>query len=170
MQRTLVVVLSACLIAGCDEGDSKRDAAEKEKASKQSEERSARRRAEREAEEKLMRDAATNTIDARLNEWISSRDGLFYFRGNWTLRKPSPSQKSSAWHAMPTTTPWYIKCGDGGGLSVTLGPWAENSDREETIEANFGVQLTDARLSDEQCRVLVAFVGARMNMLASGKP
>ena len=169
MQRAIITVLAACLIAGCDEGDRQRDAADKEKASKQSEERSARRRAEREAEEKLMRDAAINTIDARLNEWISSRDGLYYFRGNWTLRKPSPSQKSRAWHAMPTTMPWYIKCGDGGGLSVTLGPWTESSEREET-EDSFGVELTDARLSDEQCRVLVAFVGARMNMLASGKP
>ena len=120
--RLLQLVIVALVLFGCDEGDRRKAAVAQEKAQKESQERAERYRAEREVEQKLMTDNPLPTLDERLNGWVSVKDGVVLFRGEWTIAgKPkSASSKADTWHAVPSSVPWLVRCddlfGEGGHL------------------------------------------------------
>src|SRR5262245_36295547 len=117
--RILAMIALLPLLGGCDDAYRKREAARLEKVKKEN----ARARVERAAEEKLVRAALAETIEKRLSEWLSVRDGLFVLPAGWK-NVTKPDRNPVGLVAMPVTTPWYVRC-DRDGVSIVIGPWSE---------------------------------------------
>jgi len=165
--RTLRIVLPIALVAlaNCGEGDRAKAEAEKAKKSQEEAERSARYKAEREAESSLFADPtnAEATLNRRIDDWITRQGGLILVRGEWSSSQ-RPARGIAAWNSMPSTMPWFIRCGRGG-LSINLGNWRDTGGRpdEEVTTGNvFGLYVTNAPLSDDQCKELVIRAGKKM--------
>ena len=170
MRRAGMSLLVMCLTGGCDDNRKKQETAEQQEAKKRIADQSDRFRAEREAENQLMADLSTATpeIEKRLVDWITVRDGLFLVRGDWSSSR-RPTQGSVPWHSMPLTTPWFVSCGHG--ITVTLGPWYDVRGSADDIraESNFGLQLSNARLNEQQCKELVVVVGRKLRAMSAEK-
>ena len=173
MRRAGVVLLMLCLAAGCGEDRKTRTAQQKEQDASQkrtAEESDRVRRADRDVENKLMADpsAASQELEKRLADWITVRDGLFLVRGEWSISRRL-TQGSVPWHSMPLTTPWFVSC--GYGITVTLGPWYDvsGSAQDMRAESNFGLELSNARLNEEQCKELVVVVGRKLRAMSAEK-
>ena len=171
-------LLVACTFGGCGENDQVKQKKRMEQAAKVEQETRAQerhqelRRQEVEAEVRLLSDASTapQAIESRLREWITRRGGLLVIRDEWSRAGVQP--KRANWHSMPSGTPWFVGCGLGG-ISVTLGEWMGISGEQgDSISggAVFGLRLSRARFSEEQCKELVVLVGQKMLAVTKNEP
>jgi hypothetical protein len=159
------ILIVSAILGACGEGDRTKREAEKAKRDREEAERSARYKAEREAESKLFSDpvVAAETLDRRINNWITSRDGLILVRGEWSNSR-RPARGGLTWNSMPSTTPWFVQCGRGG-LSINLGSWRDTGglpDEGIGTDNVFGLNVTRVPLSDDQCKELVVRAGQKM--------
>jgi hypothetical protein len=172
--QIVLMMILACALAGCRKDEKKAAHVQAEQAA--AAKRDADWQAEREAEAKLMVDpiSAAQTIEARMDDWLNVRGGLIIVRGEtWSpglaRRRQAPregrqgTQQLSS-YAMPTTTPWYVECGQSG-IRLTLGGWSTTSGSEGEIESGetFGATLTSTSLSDDQCMSLIDVVSRKMS-------
>jgi hypothetical protein len=167
MKGALTAVLAGCLAIGCDDGSAAREKAEQEKAASSRREES---RAKQEAEVRLMTNlsAAEAAIGKRLYDWITVKEGLFLLRGHQSTSSRAVTKSREPWFSMPAGTTWFVSC-DDSGVRVTLGPWLDVGGSGDNVSADslFGLEISDARLSEEQCKELVVIVGRRMREITA---
>jgi hypothetical protein len=100
------------------------------------------------AERTIMERIATAgpTIENRLRQWLTTREGLLY------LREPPDTFEPYGLHVLPASTPWRASCGEMG-LTVTVG--------------NFRKDMTEIALDERQCDDLLSVLARAMRSLTA---
>ena len=105
------------------------------------------------AEQRLMAEMATATLELerRISDWVIADNGILFVT-------EKPGEAVFSLHAMPASTPWHVSC-DGEEIELTLGSWEEGTNRNARLLTR---QLSIARFSEDQCKLLAAVVARKM--------
>lgn len=154
------LLLVACALSGCDDGGEQAREAEAAKA-KRVAELTAAGDAARKEERRIMSNptSAVDELGRRIDEWLSTTPG-----GPVLV-----TEKRTRWiwsYALPSTTPWVLRCGRIGGVELTIGNLVEGDDgtTANVIQKN----LTRAGFSEEQCAKVLQGLSQKLRLIFSG--
>ena len=151
MRIWLLITALPLLLMGCDD---EKAAAEMKNLEQAAAQRGEEHQARLDAEQRLMSDLATARpeLEKRISDWINVSDGtLFVVEGR--------GKDGFQSYAIPASTPWVVTC-NRRAIELTLGSWREGED-----SSLFTRRLSFARLSEDQCKPLIAIVAQRMQVM-----